>query len=222
MYRFATGLAIAIVLAPFAAPRALAQQTEAGLIAAWEQQQKADPKTIKFEKLGDKKYHFSTSRFPFDGEADIVDVNIGEVPPESDDSLVFPRGTVGVQLAGLTDDFRHLHEASYNEWESRNSFFWDNKSLTWLNGTQYMAAMRERGLARRPGFSTFFFGSGLSGIFLIIVLAMVFLSVLNSRRAKLLTKRSERSIEMAAQNLALQQENSQTLKAILEVLKRRP
>jgi len=46
-----------------------AQQNETTLISAWEQEQKADPATVKFEKLADRKYHFTTKRFPSMGSS---------------------------------------------------------------------------------------------------------------------------------------------------------
>jgi hypothetical protein len=65
-----TVAALAIVLLLFAPwiPSASAQKSEEGLLAAWEQAQKADPNTLKFERVKDHQYHFATKRFPFDGD----------------------------------------------------------------------------------------------------------------------------------------------------------
>src|SRR5437016_12432796 len=65
-----TVAALAIVLLLFAPriPSASAQKSEEGLLVAWEQAQKADPNTLKFERVKDHKYHFATNRFPLDGD----------------------------------------------------------------------------------------------------------------------------------------------------------
>src|SRR6266576_129165 len=99
-----TVAALAIVLLLFAPwiPSASAQKSEEGLLAAWEQAQKADPNTLKFERVKDHQYHFATKRFPFDGD---LLVRNGVVGSFSVNEEGISMGTVEVELQGLTDNF---------------------------------------------------------------------------------------------------------------------
>jgi hypothetical protein len=94
-------------------PAALAQRTEAGLIAAWEQAQKSDPSTIKFEKTKDHEYHFATKRFPFDGELFVRNAVIEDFSAVNQDGVSM--GTVEVELQGAGEDFHRTFAASYGQ-----------------------------------------------------------------------------------------------------------
>jgi len=197
--------------------RALAQKTEAGLIAAWEQKQKSDPRTTKFEKIADKKYHFVTTRFPFDGEVDIVDVDVRK-PVNGYEELSFSPGTVGVQLAGVSDDFLKVHAASYEDWLNGNTLYWDQKSGSWLKSTQFGDAVRRRATAFSGG-SAFLFG--YSGLLVVIVVVVLLTLIFSQIRVKRMMKRNERALQMAERNLQLQEQNAKVFKEILEALKQR-
>lgn len=97
------------------------EKTEAGLIAAWEQEQKSDPTTIKFEKTKDRQYHFSTKRFPFDGELLVRNVVLENYPGVNQDGI--STGTVEVELQGVTDDFHRTFATSYANWSTGNTLF---------------------------------------------------------------------------------------------------
>src|SRR5438552_4778002 len=107
-----TVAALAIVLLLFAPriPSASAQKSEEGLLVAWEQAQKADPNTLKFERVKDHQYHFATKRFPFDGD---LLVRNGVVEDFSVYQDGISMGTVEAELQGLTDNFYRTYARSY-------------------------------------------------------------------------------------------------------------
>jgi len=76
-----------------------AQPTDDSLIQAWEKQQKADQKTIVFEKLKDRHYKFKTSYFPYDGELTIKNLVYGDLGGDAD--FDYSLGAVQVELSGF-------------------------------------------------------------------------------------------------------------------------
>ncbi len=120
---------VSLLLLPFAASL-LAQNNEVTLISAWEQVQKADAATLKFEKLADRKYYFATKRFPFDGELLIRNVSFQDYGGE--DELNIASGTVEVELQGVSEDFHRTFATSYGQWALGNTLYWDSKSQAWL------------------------------------------------------------------------------------------
>jgi hypothetical protein len=156
-------LGIALSLSLIITPRAIAQRNEAGLIAAWEAEQESDSRTTKFEKVADKTYHFATTRFPYDGNLQIVDVDIRAPLNSGIDGFAFSPGVIGVQLAGASDDFLKAHEASYTDWESANTLYWDEMAGAWLTSAQYFEAVRHRSRVTASSGSLLAFG--YSGFF---------------------------------------------------------
>lgn len=73
-----------------------AQPSDDSLIQAWEKQQKADPKTVVFEKLKDRHYKFKTSYFPYDGELSIKNLVYGDLGGDAD--FEYSLGAVQVEL----------------------------------------------------------------------------------------------------------------------------
>src|ERR1700756_5593559 len=104
---------IVVTLLSFAAmvPSARAQKSEQGLLAAWEQAQKADPSTIKFEKVKDRQYHFATKRFPFDGDLLVRNAVVEDFSAVNQDGISM--GTVEAELQGATDGFYRTYARSY-------------------------------------------------------------------------------------------------------------
>lgn len=200
-----------------------AQKNEAGLISAWEQEQKADPSTVKFEKLGERKYHFSTRRFPFDGELLIRNVSIQDFGEDAD--LGMTSGTVEIELQGISEDFQRTFAMSYGQWALRNTLYWDTKVQRWLTQEQHLTQFRERSRLGRPLWSMLF-SWGWLVIFLVILVALLFPLFRYNRRWKEITERNnrslaltERAIQLSERNVQLQEEHTKLLQEIRDLLK---
>jgi len=216
-------LAYALLFLGFAAPLQ-AQKNEATLIAAWEQEQKADPDTIKFEKLADRKYHFATKRFPFDGELLVRNISIPDSGAEEEFGI--SSGSVEVELQGVPEDFHRTFAMSYGQWTVGNTFYWDAKSQRWLTPEQRAKLARDFFPRSRPLWSILF-TEGWLVIFLVILLALLLPIFRYRRRFTEITARSERSlalgeraIQLSERNIQLQEEHAKLLQEIRDSLKK--
>jgi len=197
------------------APSGSEQKTEAGLIAAWEQEQKSDPTTIKFEKTKDRQYHFSTKRFPFDGVLLVRNVVLEDYPAFDSDRDRISVGTVEVELQGVNEEFHRTFAASYGKWITGNTLHWDPKAQHWLTSEQYFQQVRER-IPRQmvwPSLISF----GWFGILLVIVGGLFFSLWRNNKRIKVINKRSERSLQISERNGQLAERNSQIFEQSLKL-----
>jgi hypothetical protein len=201
-----------------------AQKNEATLVSAWEQEQKSDPTTLKFEKLADRKYHFATKRFPFDGELLVRNVSIQEFGGEDDFGAA--SGTVEVELQNVGEEFHRTFAVSYGQWILGNTLSWDAKNQRWLTVEQNMKQLRERLSRIRPGWSMLL-SWGWLVIFLVILVALLFPLFRYNRRWKEITARNnrslaltERAIQLSERNVQLQEEHAKLLQEIRDLLKK--
>ncbi|HKW64194.1 MAG TPA: hypothetical protein VJN89_16700 [Candidatus Acidoferrum sp.] len=225
-----SSLSLAVLLVFRLAPSASDQKTEAGLIAAWEQEQKSDPTTIKFEKTKDRQYHFVTKRFPFDGELLVRNVVLEDYPGVNQDGIA--TGTVEVELQGVNDEFHRTFAASYGKWITGNTLYWDPEAQHWLTSEQYFQQVRER-IPKQMVWPTLI-SFGWFGILLVIFGGLFFSLWRNNKRMKVLNQRSERSLQISERNgqlaernaqifergLKLQEQNVKLFQEILEELKK--
>lgn len=208
-----TAFGLAILLAVRLAPSGSDQKTEAGLIAAWEQEQKSDPATIKFEKTKDRQYHFSTKRFPFDGELLVRNVVLEDYPVFNEDGISV--GTVEVELQGVTNEFHRTFATSYGKWLSGNTLHWDSKAQRWLTSEQYFQQVRERIPKQMawPALISF----GWLGILLVVFGGLFFSLWRNQKRMKIINQRSERTLQISERNAQLAERNSQIFEQSLKL-----
>jgi len=230
MRSIVTALGLAALLVLRFAPPGSEQKTEAGLIAAWEQEQKSDPTTIKFEKTKDRQYHFSTKQFPFDGDLLVRNVVLEDYPGVNQDGI--STGTIEVELQGVTDDFHRTFATSYAKWSTGNTLYWDPKAQHWHTQEQYFQQVRER-IPRQMVWPTFV-SFGWFGILLVIFGGLFFSLWRNTKRMKVISQRSERSLQISERNgqlaernaqifeqsLKLQEQNGKLFQEILEELKK--
>jgi hypothetical protein len=233
MQRILVAFGLAVFLASGWTPRALAQKTEVGLIAAWEQAQKADPSTTKFEKIKDRDYHFATKRFPFDGELLVRNVVMEDFPGLSQDGNSI--GTLEVELQGTTDDFHRTFARSYAQWNMSNTLYWDPKTTQWQTSERYLQEARGR-IPMQVGIWPALLGLGWLGVFVFVfVFGLLFFRFWQyNSRMKLINQRGERVLQISEQNgkiaernaqiieqgLKIQQENAKIFQEILEELKK--
>jgi hypothetical protein len=201
-----------------------AQKNEAGLLAAWEQEQKADPSTTKFEKIGERRYHFVTKRFPFDGDLLVRNVSIQNLAPYEDQAYIM--GTVELELQGVSDDFHRTFAMSYGQWTIGNTLYWDAKGQSWLTANERMKEAREA-LPRGRSLWTTLFAEGWSLVTLALLFFLVYSLFRYNRRMREITARSDRSlalteraIQLSERNVQLQEEHAKLLQEICDLLKK--
>ncbi|MEW6619076.1 MAG: hypothetical protein AB1422_06995 [bacterium] len=119
-----------------------AQPTEEGLLKAWEELQKNDPKTVVFEKIKERCYKFKTEWFPFDGELKVLNIIVDDTYAHFEGG--YYRGTIEVELVGLPDDILKKYSYSHSMWCSKNSLCFDNKIGKWLTYGDHGAELAKR------------------------------------------------------------------------------
>lgn len=208
-----SALSLAALLVFRLAPSGSDEKTETGLIAAWEQQQKSDPTTVKFEKTKDRQYHFSTKRFPFDGELLVRNVVLEDYPGVNQDGI--STGTVEVELQGVNEEFHRTFAASYGKWITGNTLYWDPKAQRWLTSEQYFQQVRERIPKQMawPALISF----GWLGILLVVFGGLFFSLWRNQKRLKVISQRSERSLQISERNGQLAERNAQIFEQSLKL-----
>src|SRR5882757_4505829 len=161
---------IALLLSAAQIPPARAQKSEAGLLAAWEQAQKSDPSTLKFEKVNDRQYHFASKRFPFDGDLLVRNAVVEDFSAVNQDGISM--GTVEVELQGATDGFYRTYARSYTQWNTSNTLYWEPKTGQWLTSEKYFQRVRSR--FPMQAVWPALMGFGWLGILVFIILVLLF------------------------------------------------
>lgn len=130
--------------------------TEEDFIMMWEDGIRNDPETVIFEKLEDKKYHFKTNRFSFDGELKVFDVCLdydyrdylckdeyiaAEIKLKLDN---VPESRFYYENYGISGNVRREYRndenvKAYLKWHQNNccSFYYDYKTEKWLTDDEH-------------------------------------------------------------------------------------
>ena len=222
--------ALAVLLLATCAVTGLAapsvQPTEATLLAAWEAAQRGDPKTVVFERIGDGRYRFETTRFPFKGELAVLTVNLEDVDFPGSDGTVM--GAVEVELVGAPDDLPSKHAVSYGSWHGGNVMYFDRETGRWLSAKEW-----QRGLQKRytPWSGWLSLGNVLF-VGLLVLMIAVLLRTSRKAGAQMKTAMSaqeraladqQESLVMMRRSLEQGEESTRLLREILAELKaRRP
>lgn len=224
-----TAATLAIGLVALTARAQATAPDESALLAAWEAAQRGDPKTTAFERLGERRYRFATSRFPFDGELVVLNLCIDTVAVGDEPATT---GVVEVELIGVDDRFRQRFAHSYGAWAATQQFYWDETAGRWVDWRAWGRQLQERALR---GLGS---GGGLGGwasrnLFWVLFLALlVVLLGVFARRANRQMKaamaaqevalaQQRQSIELVERSLALGEDSNRVLHGILEELRRR-
>jgi len=101
--------------------------TEEDFIEMWEDGIKNDPETVVFEKTENKKYHFKTNKFPFDGELKIFDVYLDYVHREYLCKDEYVAVEFKVKLAGVPEN--RFYYDNYNSSDNIKKEYRDNKNV---------------------------------------------------------------------------------------------
>ena len=219
-----SGLAAALFLAAcvLVAPGAAKAEPmdEASLLAAWEQAVLGDPETIALDSLGDNRYYFETTRFPYAGELVVLNMSIDQALGPHDT----PMGVVEVELADADDEFYNRFAMSYGQWSQYNFLYYDQETGQWLTAREMDADMFAA--CDVPWYSSLLGVDLFWLLFLVLcVVFLVFAVGKSSRQMKKAMAAQEKALannqavlELAHQNLVLQQETLAVLKDIRDKL----
>lgn len=200
-----------------------AQPTDESLIQAWEKQQKADPKTIVFEKLKDRHYKFKTRYFPYDGELSIINLVFGDLGGDAD--FDYSLGAVQVELAGFDKDLVQQYGYAYSLWTNTNTLYFDKKNSKWLSNKDYLASIYKKSASRQK--QTWWM-SNLSNFALIIMCIFALIIVFRKYKTYMNTALKKQEEGIAKYDIAIKhsekalnqsEETNKLLKEILDVLK---
>lgn len=224
MMRLTTYLVLCVsVFFMISASHVFAQPMDDSLIQAWEKQQKADPKTIVFEKLKDRHYKFKTSYFPYEGELSIKNLVYGDLGGDADSE--YSLGAVQVELSGFDKNFVKQYGYIYSMWESTNTLYFDKKSSKWLSSKEYAISISKRATSRQK---QSLWVSNLSNFALIAILACGLLVIYKKNKTYTNTALIKQEEGLAKYDIAVQQsekalkiseETNTLLREILVVLK---
>lgn len=123
--------------------------TEESFLEMWEERIKNDPETVIFEKIEEGRYHFKTSKFLFDDELLINNIDLSHNLEDCENG--HSRAEIKFELAGMPEisDFRdergHIkkqylnkQDGNYYTWYTNNNFFYhDYKTERWLSAKEY-------------------------------------------------------------------------------------
>lgn len=198
--------------------------TEASLIQAWETQLRGDPSTVLLDRVGDRRYHFKTTRFPFDGELRVLNANLDESPAELGEG--FTIGVVEVELAGLPRDFAEKHAYSYARWQAGNMLYFDRGASAWMSAREWQGKMARQVrtvplLARASQY-----------LWLVFLAALVVFVALLGRRTSRQLKTAQgaqeriladhqRSLQLVERSMQIAEDSNHVLHGILQALEAR-
>jgi len=199
---------VSALITIFAYSSVFAKPTEEGLLEAWKNLQKNDPKTIVFEKAGENLYRFKTEKFPFDGKLKVLNLVIDD--RMSDLEYGYIMGIVEVELVDLPEDFVNKHPYSYSMWAQDNTLYFDGESDRWLNGKEWNAKRGDL-LNVPPGIFANFLYYGTTVIYLAFM-AILFIILMKTH------KKNKEYMNIAQKSLTLSEESNKILKRLLEKL----
>lgn len=193
--------------------------TEKSLIETWEDFQKEDPKTIIFEKISGKRYHFKTERFPFDGELKILNLTVDEQTSSFEGGFIL--GVVEVELVDLPKDFLEKYSYSYSAWIQDNILYYDTGEEKWLSDDEYYGKMKEK-IPTSFLFDILNYLPFLFLFFIIVILIIAFnVQQKNKRYLEHAYDLSEKQMQLIEKSHKLAQKSNKLLAEILKELKKR-
>ena len=196
--------------------------TRDGLVAAWEDNLRADPQTTRLEPLGEGRYAYATERFPFDGTLEIVEVVVDDRSADGPMGVVI--GHVSVELIGIDDDFRMRHATSLGLWHGANVLYWSDDDQQWIDARTWSADLQDR----YGGWS--WLGWLSSGFWIVLLVVMAIVLGWLFRRANRQMKEAmghqqralaqqDQAIDAQSEMLDLAKDSNRMLREILEELR---
>jgi hypothetical protein len=221
-----------ITVAVLGAPRLGAESAapdEASLLKAWEAAQRTSPGTEALEATGVRRYHFKTTRFPFDGELVVLNLLIEPLALDGEPGFT---GTVEVELVGLGEDVRSRYVQSFARWQAGHTLFYDGTRGEWLTSEVWREA-RMKQLRGTYGAAPGLWGLLSANLFWILFLALLAVFLVHaSRKATRQMKTAleaqkkalddqQLSLDMARRSLELNEQANRLLEEIRDALRAR-
>ncbi|THB69233.1 MAG: hypothetical protein D6E12_05005 [Desulfovibrio sp.] len=224
------GLAILVMAVMVFAAGVQAQSTgeamdEAGLIAGWERLVQSDPETQVFERIEEKRYRFVTTRFPYDGEIEVINTSIDSTAGMYEYEYGYSFGVVEVDLSGVDDEFYRRHGASYGQFLEYTFLYYDADQEKWLASWELDYGGIDDASCSLSWWS--FFNEYLVWLlFLLILIVVLIFSIRKSSRhmKKALAGQDQalsdqkEALDLARQSTELQKESLAVLREIREKL----
>lgn len=157
------------------------------VLQAWEKTQKVDPLTVTFEQTAPDTYHLKTTRFPYDGTVHIGGIVIHSLSGTNNGATKY--GVVEPTLDQDNAKFESQYPESFNEWRSRNMFYYKPQEKAWIDVahmkfTPATDFAHSANLAMNSAYL-------LIGGFLLLIIALVALRVRESRAIRKRFKQAE-------------------------------
>ncbi len=106
------------------------------LLSHWEQLQKSSVELKTFNKVDDKTYFISFNNIPFEGNIELININIDELTYET----TLPVNYMGIVEIKLPEELEKLKESyshSFHRWQESTYFYYNDDSNVWLTGKEY-------------------------------------------------------------------------------------
>lgn len=143
------------------------------MIEHWERQIGEDPLTNTFEPVSDRRYRFSTQRFPFNGDIQLLRAVVIDEPATYYGGTV--NGYIEIQLLDTDDDFYRQFSNSYYQWTSGFTFYFNPTTNEWQSDQVYLP--RDPAIYQEPvDFVAWFFGVGIA-IYTVLMIVLVWYTV---------------------------------------------
>ena len=195
------------------------------LLVAWEELQRTDAQTRRFERLDDGRYSFKTERFPFDGTLQVLEVVVDDRLAEG--PMSGPTvGHVSVEFEGVDDEFKRRYATSMGLWHSTNVLYWDEASKDWMTSDDWTQGLQDE---FAPDYWSGWISNGFwIGLLLIVALSLWWVSrragrQMNAamRQQNTALSQQEEALEGQQEALELARESAQLLREIRELLAQR-
>ncbi len=215
-----------------AAQTASTPPKESGLLQAWEQLQREDAQTLKFERLDQGLYHFHTQRFPYDGQLRVLNLSI--TPLGYDAGLNHSdlwQGVVEVELPEVEEAFYTRHSHSYSRWTQNNYFYYDSEQNRWLSPAEWSQRLTEQ--AGEPGGQAACVANWIGDFFWLFLLVMLLFFLIwiggksnkqikaNMEAQDTALKQQEYAVKLSEEAVELSRESNRLLQEMLEILKKK-
>lgn len=203
----------------------LAPYLDAELLAAWEEQLRADPRTVHLEEIGPGRYRYATRLFPFDGELQVLATAVDD---RSGAMGGYDMGVVETELVGVSDDFRRRYGRSLAIWEQRHMLYRGDDG-EWVDQAGLQELLQDQYVDWNwiaPGWLAFL-STWLWPLILIVAIVAVVIVMRKAMRQvdrqagvqDRALEQGDRSMELSEESLAISRDSNRVLHEILEELR---
>ncbi|MBU2894356.1 hypothetical protein KO495_13660 [Colwellia sp. D2M02] len=106
------------------------------LLSRWEQLQKTSSELKSFNKVDEDTYSVSFNNIPFEGDIDLININIEEITYETTLPISY-MGIIEIKLPKALKELEESYGHSFYRWQEGTYFYYNHKTNTWLTGKEY-------------------------------------------------------------------------------------